>query len=104
MNKKFEIEGHTLEFRSSGSGSIDPWTIDYADEHKIGLMGTCDIRDYLLVDGDLIYEVRNCRAPSFYESNIDNWKDASEWIENNTRKSIQTLTESIDSIKKYAKE
>lgn len=51
------IKGHTLEFRTSSSGSIDPWTMDYASEHKIGLIGTADIKDFVKVDNTWIYKI-----------------------------------------------
>lgn len=54
-----EIDGHTIEIRYSGSGSIDPWTGDYARELGVGLMGTNDVRNFVLVDGNLIYRLQD---------------------------------------------
>lgn len=37
MNYKVEIDGHTFEFRYSSTGSLDPWSGDYAHENNINL-------------------------------------------------------------------
>lgn len=65
-----KIDGHTIEIRYSGSGSIDPWTGDYARELGVGLMGTCDVRNFVLVDGNLIYRLRHGCIP--FMASIEN--------------------------------
>lgn len=55
--KLIEIDGHTIEYRICSTGSIDPWSLDYAHENKISLMGTSDMAEFILVDGEQIYKL-----------------------------------------------
>ena len=59
MNKIKEIDGHTIEVCYSGSGSIDPWSGEYARELGVALWGTSDIRYFALVDGSRIYRIQD---------------------------------------------
>ena len=58
MKHLFTTEGHTIEFRECSTGSIDPWSLDYADENKIPLMITSDMADFVLIDGDILYKLK----------------------------------------------
>lgn len=58
MDYSFTTEGHTFEFRSCPTGSIDPWSLDYARENNIHLVGTSDFADFILIDGDTLYKLR----------------------------------------------
>ncbi len=53
--KKFSIEGHTVEFRVSGSGSMSPWEYDFASSINLSLFGTADLRLFMLIDEDHVY-------------------------------------------------
>ena len=59
MNYTTIIEGHTIEIKGSGSGSLDPWTSEYAREKGIGLMCTSDMAEFILLDGDDVWKIRN---------------------------------------------
>ena len=54
-----EIDGHTIEVCYSGSGSIDPWSGEYAIKVGVALWGTSDIRYFALVDGSRIYRLQD---------------------------------------------
>lgn len=81
------IKGHTLEFRTSSSGSIDPWTMDYASEHKIGIIGTADIKDFVKVDNTWIYKITRGFTASFYNKysndELKTWEEVQDWLNNN---------------------
>lgn len=107
-----EIDGHTIEIRYSGSGSIDPWTGDYARELGVGLMGTSDVRNFVLVDGNLIYRLRYGYIPfmasienlSFEEvMNILSTYDSFGTLEEN-KKEIDELKIENDKVKKMTPE
>lgn len=55
LDAKFELDGNTIEFRTSGSGSIDPWYHDYAKQIGLGIWGTSDMAEFMLVN-DRIYK------------------------------------------------
>ena len=59
MNIVKEINGHTIEVCYSGSGSIDPWSGEYAIKVGVALWGTSDISYFALVDGSRIYRLQN---------------------------------------------
>ena len=58
MEKIFNIDGHTIEFRS-GSGSLNPWSSEYCRKIGLSLMCTSDCVDYAMIDGEKIYRMRN---------------------------------------------
>ena len=66
-----EIDGHTIEVRYSGSGSIDPWSGEYATKVGVALWGTSDVRYFALVDGNLIYRLHDGGITKFI-STIEN--------------------------------
>lgn len=51
------ILGHTVEITISGSGSLDPWTAEYANSIGLNLMCTSDMANFILVDGEKIYRL-----------------------------------------------
>ena len=81
------IKGHTLEFRTSGSGSIDPWTRDYAREHNIALIGTADVKDFVKVDDTWIYKIIHGYTSGFYEKysndELKTWEEVQDWLKEN---------------------
>ena len=77
---KAEIDGHTLEFRMSGTGSIDPWSGDYAHDNKIALMVTADCARFILVDGDHIYKEKGF-GKLFHDCGIETWEQAQDWLD-----------------------
>lgn len=97
------IKGHTLEFRSSCSGSIDPWTMDYAAEHKIPLFGTADIKDFVKVDNLWIYKLAYCRTEKFIElysnEKMQTWEEVQDWLNNNCK-----LIGNVNDIEKTGRE
>lgn len=54
-----KIDWHTIEIRYSGSGSIDPWSGEYAIKVGVALWGTSDIRYFAIVDGSRIYRLQD---------------------------------------------
>lgn len=54
-----QIDGHTIEVCYSGSGSIDPWSGEYARKAGVALWGTSDVRYFALVDGSHIYRLQD---------------------------------------------
>lgn len=62
-----KIDGHTIEVSYSGSGSIDPWSGEYAIKMDVALWGTSDVRYFALVDGSRIYRLQDNYA-QFIES------------------------------------
>lgn len=99
MNFKTEIEGHTLEFRECHTGSYNPWALDFADEHKLPLMITSDMAEFLLLDGDAVYRLKDYGV-TFDPDEITTWKDVKSWIDKycSPRKS---LTKTLASLKEY---
>lgn len=97
------IKGHTLEFRSSCSGSIDPWTMDYAAEHKIPLFGTADIKDFVKVDNLWIYKIIHGFTAGFYKKysneELKTWEEVQDWLNNNCK-----LIGNVNDIEKVGRE
>ena len=95
-----EIDGHTIEIRCSGSGSIDPWTGDYARELGVGLVGTSDVKNFVLVDGNIIYRLRRGYIPLMENIASLSFEEVMETL--STHDSFGTLEESkkeIDELK-----
>lgn len=99
MNHKKEIEGHTFEYSYSGTGSLDPWSGDYAHENNISLMVTSDVAFFVLVDGDSLYRMR-CDGYSFVDSNFTTYNEVMEWLSKHAEPK-GSLKESIQSLKEY---
>ena len=86
MDTTLTLDGHTIEIRGSGSGSLDPWTSDFAKEIDCSLMCTSDMADFILIDGDNIYKLRSFNdGRELYEiiqnGVIDSWDIfLNEWL------------------------
>lgn len=50
------LHGHTIELRTNGTGSIDPWSEQYAMDIDLSIMCTADMAKFMLIDGDNIYK------------------------------------------------
>ena len=98
--KKREIDGHTVEIRYSGTGSMSSWESIYCRENKISVMCTCDISYFALVDGDTIYKL-GWRSNEFMEKEFDDWNSALEWLESNSEREPYSLKERIKELSKY---
>ena len=87
MYHTIEFDGHKIEFRSSGSGSLDPWTSEYARSLGVGIMCTSDIGEFMLIDDEHIYKFESCNqayelSTMLREGIIDNWEMfEKEWLE-----------------------
>ena len=86
MRYEKELFGQTIEIRGSGSGSIDPWSGDFARSINLSLMGTCDMAEFMLIDGQHIYKFDSStplmELHSFIESGVlDSWEQfENEWL------------------------
>lgn len=86
MINKFEIEGHTIEIRGSGTGSVDPWSGDFARSIDLGLMCTSDMAEFMLIDGQHIYKFESFnQAHGLHEmvcnGVFDSWEQfEDEWL------------------------
>ena len=86
MDMELELDGNTIEIRGGGTGSTDPWTLDYAHYVGVSLMCTADMADFLLINGNHIYRARSFN--SLHELNemitqgvIDSWDMfIKEWL------------------------
>ena len=56
MKAELKLHGHTIEIRSNGTGSIDPWSLDFAHSIDLSLMCTADMAEFMLIDGTHIYQ------------------------------------------------
>lgn len=79
------IKGHTLEFRMSGSGSIDPWTGEYCREHNIPLIGTGDVKEFVRIDNHYIYKLNhNCGSSEFFKKyeneELKTYEEVQDWL------------------------
>jgi len=87
MYHTVEFDGHKIEFRSSGSGSLDPWTSEYARSLGVGIMCTSDMGEFMLIDDEHIYKFESCNqalelSTMLREGIIDNWEMfEKEWLE-----------------------
>jgi hypothetical protein len=97
------IKGHTLEFRTSSSGSISPWLQDYCHEHNIALFGTSDMCDFVRVDNFWIYRLEYIREGTFVDEyskeNLKEWQQVEDWLHKHAR-----LVDTMDEIKNWLEE
>lgn len=101
INWKKEIDGHTIEYSYGSTGSIDPWSLDFANQNNIALIVTSDIAYYFLVDNSEIFkDKRYTNSPDPYE--MDTFDSISEYLSNYTEYN-GNLQERIDKLKKYIK-
>ena len=103
IDLKTTIESHTLHFKTSSTGSVSPWELDFANENNIPLIGTADICDFLLVDGDTVYKLKWNAVFKFEESNIKTWVEFQDWIKDNCERGEEgySLKEAIEQIKRW---
>lgn len=99
---QYELFGHTLEIGPSGTGSCDPWTLDYASELGVGLMVTADLATFLLVDNEFIYKFESSRKVLKFIEKISNnefetFDELEQYLSTIATKSC-TLTEAKESI------
>ena len=104
MSKTYTIDGHTVEYRESSTGSCDPWSMDYANEHNINLMITADMAEFVLIDGDSIFRL-NCSVafPSAIKECLEKYKPTWEqfgvWFRNWIDRDFGSLKKSIEGLK-----
>ena len=98
MNK-IEIDGHSFEFRICSTGSIDPWSLDYAIKNSINFMISDDMTYFVLLDGDSIYKLLNY-GHIFEDVIPKTFEEAKEWLDNYT-KFKGSLKDSIQSLIEY---
>ena len=79
----FKIFGHTIEFRGSGTGSLDPWSADYAHEQNVSMMCTADMASFALIDGERVFRIKHGITPLYNElkealenDKVTSWDDA----------------------------
>ena len=101
-SKLIEIDGHTIEYRICSTGSIDPWSLDYACENKISLMCTSDMAEFILVDGEQIYKINSWGSFSYLEK-LKTWGEIEEWLNQNSKKLRYTLSEHIEQLRNRKK-
>ena len=98
MEYKVEIEGHTIELRGSSTGSIDPWTLEYAIKKDVALWCTSDLGLFALVDDDHILKLRGCTTVEFYDivqdDGFQTWADVEDWLNKNIERDFGSLEES----------
>ena len=107
----FEIFGHTIDLRSSASGSLDPWTSDYAKTYEVGIMCTDDMAEFALIDGEHIFKIRNM-IKFYYELKeaienklVGSWDDAFAIFNNYVVMEFEPLSKSkhgIDIMKMHS--
>ena len=104
-----KIFGHTIEFKESGMGSLDPWSADYAHEQNVSLMGTDDMASFALIDGERVFRIKNNITPLYNElkeavenDKIDSWDGAFDIFSKHVDSEFEPLSKSkhdIDIIK-----
>lgn len=106
MNGKYELFGHTIEVRGSGTGSLDPWSGDYAREHNISVMCTSDMANFILVDGDEVYRIKHGQISfcnSIENGGFSSWEEVQQVIDIYTDRKFGSLKESINSLDELQK-
>lgn len=92
MNYIETLFGHSIELRSCGTGSCDPWSLDYARSINLGLMCTTDCANFMLIDCNEIYKFdRNNDVQELYQmiSNciFDSWDMfTDQWLKDKIEK------------------
>lgn len=79
------VEGHTLEYRYSGTGSMDPWTRKYLKDNDMlgGMLCTADVAYFILVDGDTVYKKFGNLSRFEDVKEMTSWSDVQEWLNKN---------------------
>ena len=86
----YNLDGHTIEFRTGSTGSASPWGLDFAESIGLSLMVTSDIRDFILVDGESVYafdsvgESINLAQSIYieYDGKLRTWEDFKQVLKN----------------------
>lgn len=81
--EQLNVFGHTIEFRGSGTGSLDPWSGDYAHEQGVSIMCTADMASFVLIDGERVFRIKHGLIPLYNElkealenDKVASWDDA----------------------------
>lgn len=87
---EYKIDGHTIEFRGSGTGSIDPWSGVYADEIGVSVMCTADMAEFMLIDGSHIYKFDSFNDARHLTTRIEEgtlaWEEFATWLDDMIKK------------------
>ncbi len=89
MQYKTEIDGHSIEIKSNHTGSIDPWSLDYATKNNISLLITSDTGIFILIDGEDVYRVTSWGiklAERLINGEINTFQGVMEWLAENSKK------------------
>ena len=106
LQYKTEIEGRSIEIRGNRTGSIDPWSLDYATENNIRLMITSDMGVFILLDGEDIYRTNSWGielSEKLINGEINTFQGVMEWLAKNSEKEEKTLSEMIEILNKIKK-
>ena len=96
-----KIFEHTIEFKESGMGSLDPWSADYAHEQNVSMMGTDDMASFALIDGERAFKIKNSITPLYNElkealenDKIASWDDAFDIFSKHIDREFEPLSKS----------
>ena len=96
-----KIFGHTIEFKESGTGSLDPWSADYAHEQNVSMMCTDDMASFALIDGERVFRIKNSITTLYNElkealenGKIASWDDAFDIFNEHIDKEFKPLSKS----------
>jgi len=111
---KKEFDGHTIEVVLNGTGSVDPWSCEFARSIDLGIMCTSDLGYFMLIDGNLVYKIERGNIAVELETLLakdyfDSWEKFEEtWLKPHLEEKYcvkywYTLEESIEGLKKRKK-
>lgn len=82
LKENVTIEGHTLEYSYSGTGSRDPWTSKFLRDHNINkfMLCTADVAYFILVDGDTVYKHRSDISKFEDVKEMSSWEEVQDWL------------------------
>ena len=84
-NMEYKIDEHTIEFQGSGTGSIDPWSSEYARKINVSVMCTADMAEFMLVDGSHIYKFDSFNNAKWLGSCLEEgfvtWEMFTKWLD-----------------------
>jgi hypothetical protein len=111
---KKEFDGHTIEVVLNGTGSVDPWSCEFAKSIDLGIMCTSDLGYFMLIDGSRVYKIKRSDAAMelkelLAENYFDCWEEFEEtWLKPHLEDKYcveywYTLEESIESLKERKK-
>lgn len=106
MDGNYEFFGHNIEVRVSNSGSHDPWTGDYAREKGVGLIGTADIKTFILIDGETVYSLKRGGQLHFInalQQEFSSWEEVqktiNKFVDSNEPLTLKESFKYIDNLK-----